>query len=222
MGLIKRLLPKKKLDSSNMIIAVVVDCIGDYHFNRQHPDLQYINTPLLALISKKQNLAVIVYENNYDDYINFPIIEKQLYFRTMLSYNYFLSSSFSEALPPDNNDNQISKNLNHLKLANECANYLLENLGKEHKLSQLATTLGTNRNSLSIAFKAIFGKGVFNWLREQRLNKARQLLCTTAASVQSIAYELGFSDPANFSRTYKQEFDISPGQTRKQLIFTNT
>ena len=183
--------------------------------------MQFVNVPIFSLIESDCCANNSVYDEGFDDYLVYPVIEKQLHFRIQPYQGKFISHSF-DSLPEAGQQTSGEKNLTHLKLAEQCADYLLANLGDSHTLSKISCTLGTNRNSLAIAFKAIYGKGVFCWLKEQRLNKARELLCTTDASIQSIAYQVGFSDAANFSRTYKKEFDLSPGQTRKLLILTKT
>ena len=183
--------------------------------------LQFINVPIFSLIESDRWANNTVYDEGFDDYLVYPVIEKQLYFRLQPYQGKSISLDFDH-LSRSEAQSAGAKNITHLKLAEQCADYLLANLGDSHTLSKISCTLGTNRNSLAIAFKAVYGKGVFCWLKEQRLNRARELLCTTDASIQSIAYQVGFSDAANFSRTYKKEFDLSPGQTRKLLILTKS
>ncbi|WP_460233489.1 helix-turn-helix domain-containing protein [Aurantivibrio plasticivorans] len=85
-------------------------------------------------------------------------------------------------------------------------------------MASIAKAVGTNRNSLAVAFKAVHGCGVFSWFKQKRLFMARDALCYSGASVQSVTYQFGFSDPANFSRAYKSEFGISPSKARNMLI----
>jgi len=47
------------------------------------------------------------------------------------------------------------------------------------------------------------------------LQKARELIQTTDKTISEISYELGFSDPAWFSRVFKEEFGFSPSDTDK-------
>jgi len=46
------------------------------------------------------------------------------------------------------------------------------------------------------------------------LVKAKQLLKATTMNISEIAYDVGFSDPAYFSRVFKDEFGVSPGEVR--------
>jgi AraC-like DNA-binding protein len=157
-----------------------------------------------------------MYELGFYEYLHSPIIPQQAYYR--------LQSIYSHSLLPYNIINpEITKyNNKNFKLANLCTKYLLEHLSENHSLVSIANTLGTNRNSLAVAFKDIHKIGVFTWLRQQRLLEARRLLCNTDQHIQSIAYELGFSDPSNFTNAYKQEFGLSPSETRQLLIITES
>jgi AraC-like DNA-binding protein len=48
-----------------------------------------------------------------------------------------------------------------------------------------------------------------------RLRKAKLLLETTNQTVSEIAYQVGFNDPAWFSRVFKEEYGVSPSESRK-------
>ena len=49
------------------------------------------------------------------------------------------------------------------------------------------------------------------------MHRAQQLLEHTEESIKVIAYSVGFSDPLHFSKAYKQFFQKTPSQTRKEL-----
>lgn len=57
--------------------------------------------------------------------------------------------------------------------------------------------------------------GVMALIRDRRLLMARRILSQhTPTTVKMIAYKLGFSNPSNFARTYKQCYGFSPSDTR--------
>lgn len=47
--------------------------------------------------------------------------------------------------------------------------------------------------------------------------RARELLANDAATIKAVAAELGFDNPANFGKTFKRWFGVSPGVYRAQL-----
>jgi len=57
------------------------------------------------------------------------------------------------------------------------------------------------------------------WVRRRRLSEARRQLANKGFSDNSIieiAFQWGFNDAAHFSRTFRQEFGLSPREYRKQ------
>ena len=63
--------------------------------------------------------------------------------------------------------------------------------------------------------KALTGKTPSRFIRSIRLQKAMQLLQTTQLNVSEIAYDVGFSDPNYFSRSFSEEFGQPPLSIRK-------
>ncbi len=85
-----------------------------------------------------------------------------------------------------------------------------ENLG----ISGLARAIGVSRAQLHNKIKALTGQSPSVFVRTIRLRKARHLLLTTDLNVTQVAYEVGFRDPAYFSRTFSEEYGHSPKETR--------
>lgn len=52
-------------------------------------------------------------------------------------------------------------------------------------------------------------------VRNIRLKKARTLLETTHMSVSEIAYEVGFSSPSYFAKCYRDQYGVSPTESKK-------
>jgi DNA-binding response OmpR family regulator len=69
---------------------------------------------------------------------------------------------------------------------------------------------------LNRKLKALTGKTPSSFIRLVRLQKARVLLTTTNLNISQVAYEVGFKDPAYFTRTFSKAFGISPSDFRKK------
>ncbi len=80
-------------------------------------------------------------------------------------------------------------------------------------LDSLSQELNLSRSNLYRKIKALTGRSPSVFLRSLRLQKARQLLLSSNLSVKQVAYDVGFSDPSYFSRTYTEEFGESPSST---------
>ena len=62
------------------------------------------------------------------------------------------------------------------------------------------------------------GISVSRWLWERRLKAAREDLLDPNMNhmrISEIAFRRGFNDPAHFSRTFRNRFDVSPSGLRR-------
>lgn len=82
-------------------------------------------------------------------------------------------------------------------------------------LEGLCKMLSMSRTQLYRKAKALTGESPVRFIQKVRLNKARELLRTTELNVSEIAYEVGFADPAYFSRAFNKEFGAPPSSIRK-------
>ena len=110
---------------------------------------------------------------------------------------------------------QQALNTKDINLVDKTCQYLHEHIDEKLTLEEIALLMGTCRSTLAAKFKEYFGKGVFEWLREQRMLKAKSLLLDSELTIQQIGFEVGYENCANFSTAYKRQFNVSPRQQRK-------
>jgi len=82
-------------------------------------------------------------------------------------------------------------------------------------VEDLAADMGLSRVQLYRKVKALTGSTPIDLLRKARLAQARRLLQESTLSVSEIAYQVGFASPSYFTKCYKDEFGIVPGDARK-------
>jgi AraC family transcriptional activator of pobA len=75
-------------------------------------------------------------------------------------------------------------------------------------------TLSTTQHLLAKACDQAFGLTVKAYIDERRLLEAKRLLLFTVRSVEDIGYEIGFHDPAYFSRFFRARTGLPPGEWR--------
>ena len=75
--------------------------------------------------------------------------------------------------------------------------------------------MGLSRVQLYRKVKALTGFTPVELIRKARLNRARKLLATTGMNVSEVAYAVGFSAPAYFTKCFKDEFGMVPGDVRR-------
>ena len=87
----------------------------------------------------------------------------------------------------------------------------------ELNVDRLASQMGLGRSQFYRKIKALTNYSPVELVRNLRLKKARELLLATEKSVSEIAYEVGFSNPAYFTRCYRELFDETPTDLRDKM-----
>ncbi|MCR9101837.1 MAG: ATP-binding protein [bacterium] len=84
----------------------------------------------------------------------------------------------------------------------------------EFGIEQLANAMNLSRSQLYRKTKALTGQSIAVFVRTVRLHHGKKLLGETSLSVSEVAYRVGFSDPAYFTKTYAVLFGYPPGRER--------
>lgn len=82
-------------------------------------------------------------------------------------------------------------------------------------LSQVASVAGVHPVYLAQAFRRFFGRSIGEHVREQRLDHACRLLCTTSRPVGEIAFECGFADHSHLTRAFRMHRGLTPTEYRR-------
>jgi len=91
-----------------------------------------------------------------------------------------------------------------------CRQFIEENFLRIHSLKEVAEECHLDSAYLCRLFKRFRRQTPFQYLQNLKMNRAVDLLQSGHRSVKETAQELGFSDPYNFSRTFKRVFGFSP------------
>lgn len=92
-----------------------------------------------------------------------------------------------------------------------------QNFAAHWPVSQYAKALSISPTHLSRLTRAANGISALRMIEARLMREARRNLAYTNLSISSIAYTLGFSDPAYFSRVFTRDAGISPKAFRSQI-----
>jgi AraC-like DNA-binding protein len=84
-------------------------------------------------------------------------------------------------------------------------------------IEEIANACNLSRSYFIRAFRETTNRTPHQWLLEQRIERARQLLKHTDTSLSEIAIACGFSDQSHFTRTFSQLVGVPPGTWRRQV-----
>lgn len=83
---------------------------------------------------------------------------------------------------------------------------------------EMAQSVNLSPSRLRHLFRDKMGVSLRQYLKEQRLSKARQLLETTFLNVQEIMLRVGVKDKSHFARDFKKAYGLSPLKYRTQFL----
>jgi AraC family transcriptional activator of pyochelin receptor len=87
---------------------------------------------------------------------------------------------------------------------------LLHDLQHAPSMSVLARQSGLNTFKLKAGFKQVFGNSVFGYLKDHRLEQAKNMIREGGKTVTEVAYETGYSTLQHFSNEFKKKYGLSP------------
>jgi AraC-like DNA-binding protein len=93
--------------------------------------------------------------------------------------------------------------------------FIEENPGNEHAVSELAVIAGLSRSHFSQAFADAFGMAPHQYVMSRRIEQAKRRLRVDHESVTDIAASLGFSSHAHFSGVFRRLVGVSPTDWRR-------
>ncbi|MEN8249056.1 MAG: ATP-binding protein, partial [Bacteroidota bacterium] len=167
----------------------------------------------VALLTAKSDLVSKSegYKTGADYYIGKPFLPQQLKLvvanilkTRQYIKNYYASGEESESEPIG-----ISKQDKELIL--KAIQIVEENLNDDQfSIDMLGKELGLSRTNLYRKLKSLTGLSPSDYIRQIRLKKAADLIKTSDLPISSIAYDVGFKSPANFSTAFKAFHGMSP------------
>lgn len=90
-----------------------------------------------------------------------------------------------------------------------------ENIRRHFVIREIAQKVGVNEFKLKAGFRELFGNGVYEYLRLERMHEARELLNNAARSIKEIAAITGYKSVNSFIKAFKKEFGLTPGEFRR-------
>jgi AraC-like DNA-binding protein len=95
---------------------------------------------------------------------------------------------------------------------------IMEQCPRSHfPISQLAEKVMLPEKRLKAVFKQLYGKGLYAYLRQVRLEKAKELLLE-GKPIKVIIHVIGYENESNFCKAFRSAYRDTPrGWTRKEV-----
>lgn len=146
-----------------------------------------------------------------NEYHNTPYENDEIILQSLvLELIYNLSRDAKKQLNKQNTSNNYDVIENAVK-------FITENLTEELTLEAISARFNLSPIHFHNIFKVAVGSTLRDYVEEQRIKKAVNMLISTELSLTEIAFECGFSSQSYFSFVFKRRMKTTPRQYVKKL-----
>ena len=103
-------------------------------------------------------------------------------------------------------------------LAGQITAYIRSHLGEHLSVELLAKHFHYSRNRIGSLYKSATGISLGHAITKERIAKAKAMLAAREKSVTEISYELGFSSPQYFCKSFSKEVGCPPSVYAERLL----
>ena len=92
----------------------------------------------------------------------------------------------------------------------EVISYVQENMSEPLTVSDMAERVALSPSAFSHLFREVTGKSPYQFVKEMRLNSARELLIEGRLSVTQVSRAVGYASTSHFINEFRDRFGTTP------------
>lgn len=193
------------LKTLSQIYSKGLDGIMHYHY------LSYVDAVLVELLMESCQKQNIAYENIFgSETLDFDVFDKMDSADSILKW---FQTCFFKLFQASGMD----KNLYSTRIRN-ILDYIQYNFQNDISLETIADTFWIHKVYLAKIFKQETGKSVNEYIRNLRIEKAKELLLQEHIKINEIVTATGFNNPQSFYTLFKKYVGMKPGEYREQML----
>lgn len=179
-------------------------------------DFSMSHIPFLMLTAKTSDeVRLESYKMGADAFLLKPFDENMLLARisNILENRKRFQQKFSIDMNTDSLE--IEENSGDKKFLNKVMSVVKDNYkNPDFEVSDFIEAVGISKSLLNKKMQSLTGQSAGQFIRNYRLNLARELLLKNKVNrtmnISEIAYEVGFNDPKYFTRCFTKHFNVTP------------
>lgn len=105
--------------------------------------------------------------------------------------------------------------MEHLDQIQRAIDFIEDHMGSDLSVDEIAREAAFSRWHFQIIFSSVVGETVKEYIRKRRLSNSLSLLRSTDQRIIEISLEAGFDSQEAYTRAFKSQFGITPGEYRK-------
>lgn len=113
----------------------------------------------------------------------------------------------------------VQESLNiHNQLVHTIKSHITEHLSGDLSITTLSAQFGYNQSYISRIFKQVTGQTLAQFIKSERLARAKALLRRTTLPIREIAEQTGFGTVQYFTMTFRKEVGLTPKVYRQTSV----
>ena len=210
-------LPINAVVSENTSLISILISIKKFHklFSEDTDNIQFL---------KDENINQKYYnENKISNKISLVLNEIKRFDIKSSTKNLFLKAKVYELfshLYNINTDLNIEQcpfltNEENFKKIKKAKDLIIENMTNPPTLVELSKEINLSLKKLKEGFKKIYGKPVYQFLIEYKMELAKKLLSENSYNVNEVSIKLGYSTASHFITAFKNKYGLTPKNFKK-------
>ena len=115
-------------------------------------------------------------------------------------------------------DKEPTKDAGQVRVYSEILQFISQNYLQKLSLDEIAKNLHYTPSYIEHSFKKANGIPLMRYVRNLKIEKAKELLVTTSNSVLQISESVGFEDSNYFTAVFKKDVGLSPKDYRNKNL----
>ena len=213
----KKNLPVNALISAKSYVLSVLISIKKFHklFSEDSDNIQFL---------KDENInQKYYYENKISNKIFLVLNELKRFDFGSSTKNLFIKAKIYELfshLYNRNTDQNVEQcpfltNEENFKKIQKAKNLVISNMANPPSLAELSNHIDLSLKKLKEGFKKIYGKPVYQYLLEYKMELAKKLLSENSYNVNEVSIKLGYSTASHFITAFKNKYGLTPKNFKK-------
>lgn len=124
----------------------------------------------------------------------------------------FMIYEFRTATTQEHRIDQL--NARDIEVLREIHRYASTQFLDDISLYSVCRRFGINEFKLKYGFKKLFGASLMKYVQEKRMAHARKMLLQPDRLITDVAFEVGYSSTANFSKAFRNFYGFAPSSVR--------
>lgn len=125
---------------------------------------------------------------------------------------------FLESIDPNIEKRAKAYNRSQVDVVKKVEKYMTNHLEQRLTIDELSQEFCISATALKSLFKEIYGKPIFTYMKDYRIQKAKDLLIESDYNISEIATIVGYKSQSKFGAVFRDTTGLTPFEYRKKLV----